>query len=175
LQGVIERNNLELNKNGSLPFLINPKAYEIGNEFSRGEAMALIGEFNQDAVEAYGKWRAQQLQSYKRTGQVPNAGELESAFSRTSEFKDLKREYANKNHDILNRTIPAREKVPSTAEGWSLDLGLKPEVEKPEGVKGRSMKNSSPVQSSQKPVLIGKTPNGKNVYRTSDGKQVVEQ
>jgi hypothetical protein len=175
LQGVIERNNLELNKNGSLPFLINPKAYEIGNEFSRGEAMALIGEFNQDAIEAYGKWRAQQLQSYKRTGQVPNAGELESAFSRTPEFKDLKREYANKNHDILSRTIPAREEVPSTAEGWSLDLGLKPEVEKPEGVKGRSMKNSSPVQSSQKPVLIGKTPNGKNVYRTSDGKQVVEQ
>jgi hypothetical protein len=175
LQGTIEKNNLELNKNGSLPFLINPKSYEIGNEFSRGEAMALIGEFNQDAIEAYGKWRTKQLEAYKKTGQIPNAGELEAAFTRTSEFKDLKRDYAAKNHDILARPIPQRDKTSSPAEGWALDLGLSPEVEKPkEGVKSRSIKNNTSSQS-QKPVPIGKTPDGKTVYRTSDGRQVVEQ
>ena len=179
LQGAIERSNLELtSKHGSLPFLINPKTYQLGDEFARGEASALIGEFNQDATELYSKWRSRQLETYKKTGQVPNAGELEAAFTKTPEYQALRREYADRNREIMKRpTGGAAESGNRPAEQWSVDVGIgETAKETPKGVKSRSLQK--PEVSSKIPdgyTAVGKTPDGKTVYRTPQGKQVVEQ
>ena len=152
LQGLIERNNLDLTtKHGNLPFLINPKSYQLGDEFSRGEALALIGEFNQDAVDAFGKWRSRQLETFKRNGQVPNAGELEAAFAATPEFQKLKQDYADKNREILRRPSAPREKQETGAPKWDVDIGGKP-AEQPKGVKSRSVKEPEVKKPSARDI-----------------------
>lgn len=178
LQGMAEKTSIELaGKHGTLPFLVNPKSYQLGDEFSRGEALALVGEFNQDATQLYSAWRDKQLDTYKRSGKVPNAGELEAAFSKTAEFQKLRNDYAAKNKEILKRpgsSRPAQEA--GTANQWSIDVGLgETAKEAPKGVRGRSLKE--PTVKSDIPsgyTRIGTTPNGKAVFRTPDGKQVTE-
>lgn len=175
LQGMIEKNNLDLTgKHGNLPFLINPKSYQLGDEFARGEALALIGEFNQDAVDMFSKWRSRQLENFKRNGQVPNAGELEAAFSKTEDFQRLRQQYAEKNREILKRPTTEREPKKTGAPSWDVGIEIKAVEEPAKGVKTRSVRESEPAIPKGY-TAIGKTPDGKTVYRTPEGKQVVRQ
>jgi hypothetical protein len=143
LQQTAEKTQLELSaKHGTLPFLINPKTYQLGDEFARGEASALIGEFNQQATQAFADWRKTQLAKFKDKSQVPTAGELESAFARTEAFRDLRQQFADKNREILRRPAQSR---PSTSEtpadfGIGLGIGGAPK-EEPKSIRGRSIKN----------------------------------
>lgn len=142
LQQMAERTQLELSsKHGNLPFLINPKSYQLGDEFVRGEASALIGEFNQDATEAFANWRKAQLARYPKS-QVPTAGELESAFARTQEFRDLRQQFADKNREILRRPVRSRPETGQTSAdyGISLGIGAAPK-EQPKSIRGRSITN----------------------------------
>jgi hypothetical protein len=175
---MMEKTNLELSsKHGTLPFLMNPKTYQLGDEFSRGEALALIGEFNQDATEMYSKWRQRQMDTYKKNGQVPNAGELEAAFAKTGEFQQLRQQYADMNRDLLKRPGGSRpETGEKPSEQWSLDVGLGGTAkEEPKGVRGRSLKTPEVGAVPKGYTQIGTTPDGKPVYRTPEGKQVVRQ
>lgn len=143
IQQAVERTQLELSaKHGTLPFLINPKSYQVGDEFVRGEASALIGEFNQRATQAFAEWRRQQLSKFKDKSQVPSAGELESAFARTQGFKDLRQQFADMNREILRRPAQSR---PTTGEtpadfGIGLGIGAAPK-EQPKSIRDRSIKN----------------------------------
>jgi hypothetical protein len=143
VQQMVEKAQLELSsKHGNLPFLVNPKSYQLGDEFVRGEASALIGEFNQQATQAFADWRKTQLAKFKDKSQVPTAGELESAFARTEAFRDLRQQFADKNREILRRPAQSR---PSTSEtpadfGIGLGIGGAPK-EEPKSIRGRSIKN----------------------------------
>ena len=143
LQQMAERTQLELSsKHGNLPFLINPKSYQLGDEFVRGEASALIGEFNQDATEAFANWRKQQLARFKDKSQVPSAGELESAFARTQEFRDLRQQFADKNREILRRPVRSRPETGQTSADYGISLGLgEAAKEQPKSIRGRSITN----------------------------------
>jgi YD repeat-containing protein len=142
IQQMVEKTQLELSaKHGTLPFLINPKSYQIGDEFVRGEASALIGEFNQQATQAFADWRKAQLAKFKDKSQVPSAGELESAFARTEAFRDLRQQFADKNREILRRPAQSRPATGETpADFRSLGLGEAPK-EQPKSIRGRSLKN----------------------------------
>ena len=126
LQTNLEKTQMELtSKHGTLPFLINPKTYEIGDQFTRGQAQALIGEFNADATSAYSSWRDQKLEAYRKTKTVPRAGELEALFATSPEMKALKTDYAEKNRAILSP--PTAERATTIAEtattaNWNTDL-----------------------------------------------------
>lgn len=182
LQGMIEKAQLELYaKHGTLPFVINPKSYQLGDEFSRGQALALIGEYNQDVTAAYNDWRSRQLEAYKKTGEVPNAGELEAAFVQTDIYKNLKKQYADRNREILGRptgTRPATQAAP--AEQWSVDLGIgKVDKEEPKSVRQRTLTQPKVERESASIpkgyTKIGRTPDGKDVYKTPEGKTVVRE
>lgn len=142
IQQMVEKTQLELSaKHGTLPFLINPKSYQIGDEFVRGEASALIGEFNQQATEAFADWRKAQLAKFKDKSQVPSAGELESAFARTQGFRELRQQFADKNREILRRPAQSRPSTGETpADFRSLGLGEAPK-EQPKSIRGRSITN----------------------------------
>lgn len=143
LQQMAERTQLELSsKHGNLPFLINPKSYQLGDEFVRGEALALIGEFNQDATQAFADWRKQQLSKFKDKSQTPNAGELESAFARTKEFRDLRQQFADRNREILRRPVQSRPETGQTSADYGISLGLgEAAKEQPKSIRGRSITN----------------------------------
>jgi hypothetical protein len=142
IQQMVEKTQLELSaKHGNLPFLVNPKSYQLGDEFVRGEALALIGEFNQDATQAFSDWRKAQLAKYKDKSQIPSAGELESAFARTDAFRELRQQFANRNREILRRPAQSRPSTGETpAEFRSIGLGETPK-EQPKSIRGRSLKN----------------------------------
>ena len=143
LQQIAERTQLELSsKHGTLPFLINPKSYQLGDEFVRGEASALIGEFNQQATQAFADWRKQQLAKFKDKSQVPSAGELESAFARTQAFRDLRQQFADKNREILRRPAQSRPSTGETPADFGIGLGLgEAPKEQPKSIRGRSITN----------------------------------
>ena len=142
LQQIAERTQLELSsKHGNLPFLINPKSYQLGDEFVRGEALALIGEFNQDATQAFANWRKAQLARYPKS-QVPTAGELESAFARTDAFRELRQQFADRNREVLRRPSQGRQETGQTAADYSVTLGLgEAPTEQPRSIRGRSITN----------------------------------
>jgi hypothetical protein len=107
----------------------------------RGEASALIGEFNQQATEAFADWRKAQLAKFKDKSQVPSAGELESAFARTQGFRELRQQFADKNREILRRPAQSRPSTGETpADFRSLGLGEAPK-EQPKSIRGRSITN----------------------------------
>lgn len=151
IQQAVERTQLELSaKHGTLPFLINPKTYQLGDEFVRGEASALIGEFNQQATQAFAEWRKGQLAKFKDKSQVPNAGELEGAFARTQGFRDLRQQFADRNREILRRPggpSPSTGETPADF-GIGLGIGGAPK-EEPKSIRGRSIKNPE-VKSERK-------------------------
>lgn len=127
LQQNLEKTQMELTqKHGTLPFLINPKTYEVGDQFTRGQASALIGEFNSDATEAFNNWRDQKLEAYRKTKTVPRAGELEALFATSPEMKALKAEYAAKNKAILSPPTSEREtSTTTTPANWNVNIGVK--------------------------------------------------
>ena len=102
----------------------------------------MIGEFNQDATQLFADWRKRQLETYKRNGQIPNAGELEAAFANTPEYQALRKEYADRNKQILKRPVGASpETGAKPAEQWSMDVGLGGTAkEEPKSLRGRSIK-----------------------------------
>ena len=163
LQQAAERTQLELSaKHGTLPFLINPKSYQLGDEFVRGEASALIGEFNQQATQAFADWRKQQLARFKDKSQVPSAGELESAFARTEGFRELRQQFADKNREILRRPAQSRPATGETPADFGIGLGLgEAPKEQPKSIRGRSITN---------PEIKSKTPSARDLAKQFGGR-----
>jgi hypothetical protein len=111
--------------------------------------LALIGEFNQDATQAFANWRKAQLARYPKS-QVPTAGELESAFARTDVFRDLRQQFADRNREILRRPVSSRPDTGQTSADYGISLGLgEASKEQPKSVRGRSI--SSPEIKSKGP------------------------
>jgi hypothetical protein len=171
LQQMAERTQLELSsKHGNLPFLINPKSYQLGDEFVRGEALALIGEFNQDATQAFANWRKAQLAKYPKS-QVPTAGELESAFARTQEFRDLRQQFADRNREILRRPVRSRPDTGQTSADYSVTLGLgEAPTEQPRSIRGRSITNPE-VKSDRPKQEKSKTPSARDLAAQFGGRK----
>ena len=140
--GALEKSQMEIaSKNGTLPFLINPKSYAVGDEFSRGEVTALIGEFNADATTAYAAWRDQKLEAYRRTKTVPRPGELERLFASSSEYLKLKADYAIQNKQIMNRTPVAR----TFTGGGVVNVGQNEQMEKTPDIPSRKTSKAPPA------------------------------
>jgi YD repeat-containing protein len=164
LQQMAERTQLELSaKHGTLPFLINPKSYQIGDEFVRGEASALIGEFNQQATQAFADWRKLQLAKFKDKSQVPSAGELEGAFARTDAFRELRQQFADRNREILRRPAQSRPATGETPADFGIGLGLgEAPKEQPKSIRGRSITN---------PEIKSKTPSARDLATQFGGRK----
>lgn len=124
----IEAKNSELLSNyGALPFLINPAAMNVGDQFARAEVQAIFGQMNAEATSMYNDWRRNQVAEFRKRGQVPSAGELENAFAKTAEFQKLRDDYAEMATKVRLRpieTAPQRESV-----GTSPVAGLRPQEE----------------------------------------------
>ena len=91
----IEAKNAELfNTHGALPFLANPAAMNVGDQFARAEVQAIFGQMNADATDMYNEWRRGQVEEFRKRGQVPSAGQLENAFAKTPQFEQLRLDYA---------------------------------------------------------------------------------
>jgi hypothetical protein len=176
LQQMVERTQLELSsKHGNLPFLINPKSYQLGDDFVRGEALALIGEFNQDATKAFADWRKTQLAKYKDKSQIPSAGELESAFARTDAFRELRQQFADRNREILRRPSQGRPETGQTAADYSVTLGLgESPKEQPRSIRGRSITNpevKTEKSAERKPQDKPKTPSVRDLASQFGGRK----
>ena len=111
----IEAKNAELfSAYGALPFLVNPAAMNIGDQFARAEVQAIFGQMNAEATSLYNEWRRNQVAEFRKRGQVPTAGQLENAFAKTEAFQKLKDDYAEAATKVRLRpveTAPEREAI----------------------------------------------------------------
>lgn len=111
----IEAKNAELfSAYGALPFLVNPAAMNIGDQFARAEVQAIFGQMNAQATSLYNEWRRNQVAEFRKRGQVPTAGQLENAFAKTEAFQKLKDDYAEMATNVRLRpveTAPDREAI----------------------------------------------------------------
>lgn len=124
----IEAKNAELfSAYGALPFLVNPSAMNIGDQFARAEVQAIFGQMNAEATSLYNEWRRNQVAEFRKRGQVPTAGQLENAFAKTEAFQKLKDDYAEAATKVRLRpveTAPDREAI-----GVSPVAGTRPQQE----------------------------------------------
>lgn len=110
----------------TLPFLVNPSAFQTTDQFKRGEIQGIAGQFNAEASKLYAEWRKRQLQNFQKYGQVPTAGELEANFTKQPEYLKLKEDYQLQEAAVRRRsekfapTIPEAEgsvSAPGVAQG----------------------------------------------------------
>jgi len=104
-----------ISTHGTLPFLVNPSAFQTADQFKRGEIQGIAGQFNAEASKLYAEWRKTQLQNFQKYGQVPTAGELEANFIKQPEYLKLKEDYQLQEAAVRRRpetfapTIPEAE------------------------------------------------------------------
>lgn len=124
-------------KHGNLPFIVNPSAFQVADQFKRGEIQAIAGQFNADAIELFNEWKAKQLQAYEKNNQIPRAGELEAQFVKQRPYLDLVDNYKLMEADVRRRKETFAPPIPEAAQ-------LKKEQEI--------------VQSSRQETPVSKTP-----------------
>ena len=115
-----------ISEHKTLPFLVNPSAFQTTDQFKRGEIQGIAGQFNAEASKLYADWRKVQLQNFQKYGQVPTAGELEANFIKQPEYLKLKEDYQLQEAAVRRRpetfapTIPEAEgsvNAPGVAQG----------------------------------------------------------
>lgn len=103
----IEEKVSKLNQQYGQPtFLIAPSAMGVADQFARAEVQAIQGRFNSAAIQEFQNWKSEQLKNYP-PGQVPNPSELETAFTKTNIYKDLKNKFQEESLQTRRRVIEA--------------------------------------------------------------------
>lgn len=106
----------EANKYGDLSIAPSPYNPEILQQAGSAEIQSVLGQFKSDAELKFSEWRKTQKFA---EGKLPSPGELQSAFTRTDEYKRMKAEYGKLIDDVEARAkaqATANEKRPASAE-----------------------------------------------------------
>ncbi len=136
----IEKKNTQLEKDyGSVPFTVPTSAYEIGDQFKRGQIQSNYGEFNAQASSLYDQWLKKNIQDFTKYGQVPAAGELEKEFTRSKEYKELQEVYKLR-----------------AAEIWKRRDTYAPTVKEAGNLANQEKQANNPVSATNKPAPITK-------------------
>lgn len=151
-------------KVGAPSFLSLPAAFNIENKYAQARAQSLQGMFSAEAMNEFKKYYDDAIKNYK-PGQLPEPNELEANFVKTGIYKSLQNKYAIKIKDTMNEV---RSEAPSKTEAVPAP---KAPVAAPKATVGKAPPTSIPAGYTR----IGKTREGKAIYRTPDNKQVVEQ
>jgi hypothetical protein len=165
----------EASKYGDLNIAPNPYMPEIIKQAGSSELQSVLGQFKAESTLAFQKWRDSQKFP---EGSLPTPGQLQSAFTRTDEYRTLKDKYANIMDDVETRsvaTIKANEeknkgKAPSGISMGSLEAGsasgkqmegksVKREVAPPPAAKPKSSEER--VRDLTQSILNSLNPNKK--------------
>jgi hypothetical protein len=144
---------------GSPLFLSMPSAFGVTDKYAQGRAQALQGQFNAEAMGAFQIY-SDAIKSTLPKGQVPAQNEIEQNFTKTKAYKDLKNKYSDK----IEAALQEKSAAPNPPKE-------KP-AEAPTATKPADAKAATSVPKGY--TKIGKTPDGRTVFRTPEGKQVVE-
>lgn len=103
-------------KHGNLPFIVNPSAFKVADQFKRGEIQAIAGQFNAEAIQLFQEWKAKQLLAFEKNNQIPRAGELEAQFVKQPEYLQLVNDYKGKEFDVRNRQDTFAPTIPEAGQ-----------------------------------------------------------
>jgi len=102
-----------LGKHGSPSFLVVPNAMALDDPLKRSELQGVQGRFNTDAIERFAEWKNKQMKLYP-PDQIPNPHELEIAYTKSPEFKQLQKVYSMESQEIRKRIDNFLEKKITT-------------------------------------------------------------
>jgi hypothetical protein len=92
----------EASKYGDLAIAPSPYSPEILKQAGSSELQSVLGQFKADATLKFQEWRDKQKFP---EGNLPTPGQLQSAFTRTDEYKSLKDKYGQMMDDVETRSI----------------------------------------------------------------------
>jgi hypothetical protein len=92
----------EASKYGDLAIAPSPYSPEIIRQAGSGELQSVLGQFKAEATLEFQKWR--DTQKFP-AGELPSPGQLQSAFTRTDEYKTLKDRYGKMMDDVESRSV----------------------------------------------------------------------
>jgi hypothetical protein len=86
---------------------------------------------NAEATSLYNEWRRNQVQEFRKRGQVPTAGQLENAFAKTAQFQQLRDDYAEMATKVRLRPVEsAPEQKSSISQGPVAGMKAQEELNK---------------------------------------------
>ncbi|UOF77709.1 hypothetical protein [Caudoviricetes sp.] len=106
----------EASKYGDLAIAPTPYNPEVLQQAGSSEIQSVLGQFKAEAALKFAEWRKNQTFP---EGKLPSPGELQSAFTRTDEYKKMKSDYGHLIDDVEARAKAqaiANEKRPASAE-----------------------------------------------------------
>lgn len=139
----------ESTKFGDLLIAPTPFNPEILKQAGSGELQASIGEFNADVSNAFAKWRKNQNFT---ADNMPSAGQLQAAFTRTEEYKKLQQDYHAIADDIEARAKANIEKHSNANMETAPTIGrvgVSPEDSK--SIKSNQVARNTPPAEGKKP------------------------
>jgi len=139
----------EASKYGDLAVAPTPYNPEVLQQAGSAEIQSVLGQFKADAALKFAEWR--KTQKFPE-GSLPSPGELQSAFTRTDEYKNMKENYGKLIDDVEVRAkaqAVANEKRPVSPEA---KIGtLAPGSESGSAMEAKAEKRAAPPPANKPP------------------------
>ena len=139
----------EAGKYGDLAVAPTPYNPEVLQQAGSAEIQSVLGQFKADAALKFAEWRKNQKFP---EGSLPSPGELQSAFTRTDDYKNMKENYGKLIDDVEARAKAqaiANEKRPASPKA---KIGtLTPGSESGAAMEAKAEKRSAPPLAANKP------------------------
>lgn len=143
----IDQLTAQSTKFGDLSIAPSPFNPEILKQAGSGELQSAIGEFNAEASDAFAKWR--KSQNFSATS-MPTAGELQAAFTRTDQYKNMQKKYDNILDDVEARAqanIKKHSEFAKETKPTIGTIGISPESSSV--IKGKQLNREVPPPASK--------------------------
>jgi hypothetical protein len=118
---VIAQTQAQASAYGDLNIAPTPFTPEIMKQAGAGVTQSILGQFKAESTEKFAEWFEKQKFP---EGTIPSRGQLQSAFTRTQEYIDLKEKYGKKMDDAEIRSLKAVKEIDQNKGSSNANIGI---------------------------------------------------
>lgn len=152
---VIAQTQAQASAYGDLNIAPTPFTPEIMKQAGAGVTQSVLGQFKAESTEKFAEWF--EKQNFPE-GTIPSRGQLQSAFTRTREYIDLKEKYGAKMDEVEARSLKAIKETDQSKGSSNANIGVVSVSPQSSGgmdtksTKNREKDNSKPQLSQQERI-----------------------
>jgi hypothetical protein len=118
---VIAQTQAQASAYGDLNIAPTPFTPEIMKQAGAGVTQSVLGQFKAESIEKFAEWFEKQKFP---EGTLPSRGQLQSAFTRTPEYAELKEKYGKKMDEAEARSLEAIKNKDQNAGSSNANIGV---------------------------------------------------
>lgn len=152
---VIAQTQAQASVYGDLNIAPTPFTPEIMKQAGAGVTQSVLGQFKAESTEKFAEWFEKQKFP---EGTIPSRGQLQSAFTRTQEYMDLKEKYGKKMDEAEARSLKAVKDIDQSQGSSNANIGVvsvspqSTEKMNTTSTKNREKDNSTPQLTQQERI-----------------------